>query len=153
MDESRIKSLLQQAYGKLQPPDPDLGRIVEQARRLASRRQRRLGWTGAGIAAVVVVLGAAAWFHWQTGSPQTSLPTAQTPPRPDDSSARAMEISREVSRAGLAAQLLAAADLLAAQPEGKALAAERYKYITQRYQSTDAAVQARRRLQTNANAE
>lgn len=56
------------------------------------------------------------------------------------------QLEQAVMRAGRAAQMLAVADLLAEQPEGRGYARERYKEIVTGYSDTEYAVQAKLRL-------
>jgi anti-sigma factor RsiW len=58
------------------------------------------------------------------------------------------DIEYEIARAALASQLLAAADLLAAQPGGEDYACERYRYIVAAYADSPAALESRSRLQS-----
>jgi uncharacterized protein YbaR (Trm112 family) len=57
------------------------------------------------------------------------------------------EIEIQVHHAGLAAQMLAVADLLAAQPEGEQYAAKRYNYVINSFPQRDECEQAKLRLQ------
>jgi anti-sigma factor RsiW len=57
------------------------------------------------------------------------------------------ELERTVTRAGVATQLLVAADYLGEQPGGAEVALERYRYIINAYPETKAATEARSRLE------
>ena len=54
------------------------------------------------------------------------------------------EIEHQIERSGLAAQMLAAADILAEHPEGLDIAKERYAYVIRKY--PEAAARAKERL-------
>jgi anti-sigma factor RsiW len=63
------------------------------------------------------------------------------------------EVEREIARAGIAVQLLTAANLLAEQPGGAPVACERYRYIASRYPGTEAASRSAARLAALCGAE
>lgn len=69
------------------------------------------------------------------------------PIRPESTAAKMDKIEIEVQRAGLAAQMLAVADMLAAQPGGEQYAEKRYTYIINSYPRRDESKQAKLRLQ------
>lgn len=56
------------------------------------------------------------------------------------------ELELQIARAGIAMQLLTAADILAQQPGGEDYACERYRYVVASYPDTEAAVQSESRL-------
>ena len=101
--------------------------------------QIRSGLVAASI--VLLVTGLLAWrFAGTTTQPTISQSGAQT----------LADIQRGVERAGMSAQLLAAADTLIEQPGGERIAREQYRYITTRYPETDAAQAANKRLRSLA---
>jgi hypothetical protein len=57
------------------------------------------------------------------------------------------DIEIEVQRAGVAAQMLAVADMLAAQPGGQEYAEKRYNYVINSFAGMDESEQAKLRLQ------
>jgi hypothetical protein len=69
------------------------------------------------------------------------------PARPEPPAAKLDEIEIQVHHAGLAAQMLAVADLLAAQPGGEKYAAERYNYVINSFPQRDECEKAKLRLQ------
>ncbi len=69
------------------------------------------------------------------------------PIRPEPMAAEIDEIEIEVQRAGVAAQMLAVADMLAAQPGGQEYAEKRYAYVINSFPGRDESEQAKLRLQ------
>ena len=69
------------------------------------------------------------------------------PIRPESMAAEIDEIEIEVRRAGIAAQMLAVADMLAAQPGGREYAEKRYTYVINSFPQRDESEQAKLRLQ------
>ena len=69
------------------------------------------------------------------------------PIRPEPMAAEIDEIEIEVQRAGIAAQMLAVADMLAAQPGGQEYAEKRYAYVINSFPQRDESKQAKLRLQ------
>jgi hypothetical protein len=65
----------------------------------------------------------------------------------EPTAAKMDKIEIEVQRAGLAAQMLAVADMLAAQPGGERYAEKRYTYIMNSFTGMDESRQAKLRLQ------
>jgi len=103
---------------------------------------RRLGHRRTAlIAAGVALLAAAGLFRYAIHREVPNV--AQSPEVPKLTLA---EIEQQIERAGVAAQLLAAADLLAEQPGGEDFACERYRYVAAAYSDTDAAVECNLRL-------
>ncbi len=88
-------------------------------------------------AAVVIAFGAAALW----------LSQPKIEDRLPDESAQDQAF-QDIIHAGQAAQLLAAADLLAKQPGGLKYAREQYEYITQTYAHMEAAVTAQSKLKS-----
>jgi len=69
------------------------------------------------------------------------------PIRPEPMAAQIDDIEIEVQRAGVAAQMLAVADMLAAQPGGQEYAEKRYIYVINSFPGRDESKQAKLRLQ------
>jgi len=69
------------------------------------------------------------------------------PIKPEPTAAEIDEIEIEVQRAGIAAQMLAVADMLAAQPGGREYAEKRYNYVINSFPQRDESKQAKLRLQ------
>jgi hypothetical protein len=69
------------------------------------------------------------------------------PIRPEPMAAEIDEIEIQVQRAAVAAQMLAVADMLAAQPGSEEYAAKRYKYIISSFAGSNESYQAKSRLQ------
>jgi len=75
-------------------------------------------------------------------------PTEQIHPiKPEPMATKIDEIEIEVQRAGIAAQMLAVADMLAAQPGGREYAEKRYNYVINSFPQRDESKQAKLRLQ------
>lgn len=112
-----------------------------------------LTWRRTAVAAAVALL-IAGGLLWHSAGPasQTAPRIVDAPIGPPPSLTPAAgvltpsEIEEQVNRIGIAAQLLAAADVLAAQRGGEDIACERYRYVLAAYSETDAAVQCRLRL-------
>lgn len=69
------------------------------------------------------------------------------PVRPEPTAFEIDEIEIEVQRAAVAAQMLAVADMLAAQPGGQEYAEKRYTYVINSFPGRDESEQAKLRLQ------
>jgi hypothetical protein len=69
------------------------------------------------------------------------------PVRSQPTSAKIDEIEIEIQRAAVAAQMLAVADMLAAQPGGQEYAEKRYTYVINSFPGRDESKQAKLRLQ------
>ena len=69
------------------------------------------------------------------------------PIKPEPIATRMNEIEIEVRRAGVAAQMLAVADMLASQPGGREYAEKRYTYVINSFPGRDESKQAKLRLQ------
>ena len=69
------------------------------------------------------------------------------PIRPEPMAAQIDEIEIEVQRAAVAAQMLAVADMLAAQPGGREYAKKRYTYVINSFPGRNESEQAKLRLQ------
>jgi predicted anti-sigma-YlaC factor YlaD len=125
--------------------------VAEKRRRVAWLTRRRTA-----LAAAVVALLIAGGLLWHSVGPglQTAprivdapvtLPSTSTSatggPTPSD-------IEEQITRVGIAAQLLAAADVLAAQRGGEDIACERYRYIVAAYPGSGAATESGDRLLT-----
>lgn len=134
------------------------------------RRPLRLAyWLGSGAAAAALLL-----VLWRGQGPETHLPPSQTdtgdsgpavvaatppsdavepgdvsqttgPVRSTGAPLSAAELEAHIQRQGLAAQLVAAADLLENEPEGREWACERYAYVVAQYRETTAALDATER--------
>jgi predicted negative regulator of RcsB-dependent stress response len=57
------------------------------------------------------------------------------------------EVERKINESGSAAELLAATELLAGQPDEQAFVQQQYRYIVERYPQTSSAVKAKAKLQ------
>jgi predicted anti-sigma-YlaC factor YlaD len=57
------------------------------------------------------------------------------------------EIERKITESASAARLLAAAELLAEYPDAKSIVKEQYRYIVETYPETDAAAEAKLKIQ------
>lgn len=134
-----------------------LGRSLELAQELwqeqaaaAELPGRSRDWRRriAVAAAVAIVAGAATWL-WLAARPGTTPPTpgegmVQTSgPAGVPLAANWQETERSISREERAARLAAAADILAAQPGGRELAADSYRYLAKHYSDTHSGKQAR----------
>lgn len=138
----------------------------QQTRR---RSLRLVYWLGSGAAAAALLL-----VLWWGQGPETHLPPSQTdtgnsgpavvaatppsdavepgdvsqttgPVRSTGAPLSAAELEAHIQRQGLAAQLVAAADLLENEPEGREWACERYAYVAAHYRETTAALDATER--------
>lgn len=69
-----------------------------------------------------------------------------TPIRPEPMATEIDEIEIEAQRAAVAAQMLAVADMLAAQPGGREYAEKRYNYVINSFPGKDESKQAKLRL-------
>jgi hypothetical protein len=57
------------------------------------------------------------------------------------------EVERKINESGSAAELLAATELLAGQPDEQAFVQQQYRYIVERYPQTTSAVKAKAKMQ------
>ena len=89
-------------------------------------------WAYATAAAVLAV--AACWVFWHYLN------------RPAPQALTVAEIERRIADEGMAARLLATAELLAAKPYAEELVKSQYNYIVERYPSTEAAATAKTRI-------
>ncbi len=89
-------------------------------------------WAYATAAAVLAV--AACWAFWHYLN------------RPAPQALTVAEIERRITDEGMAARLLATAELLAAKPYAEELVKSQYNYIVERYPSTEAAATAKTRI-------
>jgi anti-sigma factor RsiW len=105
----------------------------------AAWRSRRRVAAVAAVAAAVALLAIVGLYDRTV--PQNPPATVQ----PSESLA-VRELELEIARAGIAMQLLTAADILAEQPGGEEFACERYRYVLATYPDTEAAVQSESRL-------
>jgi hypothetical protein len=71
----------------------------------------------------------------------------QTRTRPKVNELTFAEIERKINESGNAAQLLAATELLAGQPDAQGLIQQQYRYIVERYPQTSSAVKAKAKMQ------
>ena len=99
-----------------------------------NRRSRRPYLRIAALAASIALLASAS-FLWRYMTPSSDPPTS------------ALAIESDIARIGIAAQLLASADLLAEQPGGLAYAREGYRYVATHYSDTEFRDQALTNLQ------
>ena len=74
------------------------------------------------------------------------VPRVDRPAASDGQRPTIVAMQRTVARAGVAMELLGAAEYLAEQPGGEAIAHERYRYIVDAYPETEAAAACRSRL-------
>ncbi len=108
-------------------------RVLDNARAAGGRTYARWPLRIAAMIALVVGLGAALW--WQKGRGRLTV---------DASPADRIEFN--IQRVGEAAQLLAAADVLAGQPGAERLARRAYTRITSFYAGSPPAQEAKKRL-------
>ncbi len=101
----------------------------------APRPSRSRRWLTAVAAMLVLALGLRLWW------PQTEVTITEESLDPTT-------LHLELERAAVAAQLLAAADLLAQQPGGKPYAIKRYQYVMQQFPHQREHDLAQDRLQT-----
>ncbi|MBU0617069.1 MAG: zf-HC2 domain-containing protein [Planctomycetes bacterium] len=101
----------------------------------AWRSRRRV----AAIAAAAVLLATVGLYHRTV---RQDVPAAVQ--RSESPTVRELEL--QIARAGIAMQLVAAADILAEQPGGGEFACERYRYVVATYPDTEAALQCKSRL-------
>ncbi len=101
----------------------------------AWRSRRRV----AAIAAAVALLATAGLYHRTVHqNPPATVQPSESP--------TLRELELQIARAGVAMQLLTAADILAEQPGGEEFACERYRYVVASYPDTEAALQSKSRL-------
>jgi len=102
-------------------------------------RSRRRVAALATVAAAAALLAILVLYH---------RPVPQNPPatvQPFESPT-VRELELRIARAGIAMQLLAAADILAEQPGGEEFACERYRYVLTVYPDTEAGLESESRL-------
>ena len=106
-----------------------------------SPKGRGIRWSRVGLAAAAaLLLAACSIVLWRVRS-------RPGPAGPHAREVRTLaQIERDVSRAGVSAQLFAAAEMLAKEPEAHAIASERFYSIVNEYPDTPAARRARERL-------
>lgn len=106
----------------------------------ASRSRRRV----AAVAAAAALLAIVGLYH---------RTAHQNPPAivQPSGSPIVRELELQITRAGIAMQLLTAADILAEQPGGEEFACERYRYVAATYPDTEAAAQSESRLMSLCN--
>jgi len=129
-DDKKIEEMLR-CYNLPGPPSELKDRIFQP-----QKKRRKLTWPA--IAAGILI-AAGLCLLWHSLSQQTDTKT---------NAARLAQIERSVIRAGQAAQLLAAADLLAKQPGGEEYALEQYLQIIKNYSNTIYAKQAESRIKS-----
>ena len=107
---------------------------------LPVNRLNRWRWNGAMVVAatIFIVLGGMLIWKVVTGPGDPMEPVNIEP--------TAAEIEWAANRSALAAQMLAAADMLEQQPGGENFARNRYVYLVKEYPETEFAEQARQRL-------
>jgi hypothetical protein len=115
-------------------PSPGLRQRVLGGR-TASSKQSAVTWSLRIAAAILVVAGLGVVLRLQNRRGPMALEES-----PLD------RIQSTVARAGEAAQLLAAADVLAQQPGGKTMARETYAHIASLYSGSPPALEAKSRL-------
>lgn len=122
----------------------DAARDLESAGPVVRFSKRR--WI-VKLAGIGVAAGLITWLAlmWHATPPDQPSPVATAT---NSSSLTESEIRLTTARAGMAMQLLVAADLLREYPEGTDLACERYRYVASAYADTEAAEEAEDRLQT-----
>lgn len=98
------------------------------------RTRRLLAWLAPGVAVAAGVL--LAILAWQRPGP------AERRAAPEDAGSA---FEQEIERAGLGAQMLAVADLLAETPGGREVACERYRQIETEFPNSGAALTAAQR--------
>ena len=118
-----------------QDSEAELAEIqLPKSAKLRKRPYLRIAGIAAGF--ILVIIGT---FVWQLRpKPQTKVSEEIT----------IAEIKHAVQRAGEAAQLLTAADLLAREPGGIEYARKQYQYVAESYPDLESGVQAKFRIQT-----
>ena len=106
-------------------------------RRAGFVRRHRLRVVLVAAVVLLAVLGPVLYRAIQRGG---------RPARPPVQEVALADVLREIDDAGVAARMLAGADLIARQPGGEKFAADRYQFIVSAYPRTEAAAIARRRL-------
>lgn len=103
-------------------------------------KPRPKGWpmTRVTVVAAGILLALGLGLIWRLLSSSRPVPVQKT----------VAQVRQTVVRAGQAAQMLAVADLLAEQPQGREYARERYIEITRDYAGTECAKQASLRLKS-----
>ncbi len=137
----RVRDPLDELLATARWPEPSpesLRRLRKRWRSLRKPGPVRIWWPAAAAGVLLVV--ACAVLVWRSQSRRTGIPGDE------QQDMTITEIKRLARCEGMSAQLLAAADLLAAQPGGWHMARERYALITRDYPSTQAATQAAARL-------
>jgi anti-sigma factor RsiW len=107
---------------------------VEPVRTALSHKPRRIRWPkyAAIAASILLVVGS---FLWRALT------------KPTEPELTLAQIECKISESASAARLLAAADLLAKYPGGKAIVNRQYRYIAERYSQTLAGSEAKSRIE------
>ena len=96
-------------------------------------RKIHLSRYAAIAAGILLVVAVSAVWHTRT--------------RPKVNELTFAEVERKINESGSAAELLAATELLAGQPDEQGLIQQQYRYIVQRYPQTSSAVKAKSKMQ------
>ena len=96
-------------------------------------RKIHLSRYAAIAAGILLVVAVSALWHTST--------------RPKVNELTFAEVERKINESGSAAELLAATELLAEQPDEQAFIQQQYRYIVQRYPQTSSAVKAKAKMQ------
>jgi len=129
-NDTIIESVLQR-YRPLGPPPQLKDRIFLRKGKKQSRT-----WLKAAAIILVLLSGGLIWWSLEHTANRT------------DKEPTFAEIEMEVNHAGIAAAMLAVADLLAQQPGGEEYARNRYLYLVETYPQKEVATLARSRLQS-----
>jgi anti-sigma factor RsiW len=103
--------------------------------RIPAIKTRKIPRSRYAAIAASILLVATASVVWHTLS------------RPKASELTFAEIERKINESGSAAQLLAATELLAEQPNEQTFIQQQYRYIVERYPETSSAVKAKSKIQ------
>ncbi len=125
---------------------------VKTERVVHPRRNDWLKLAATAASILLVLAGALIWRAIQgSNKPEKPIVTAEAETQVVEKEITVAEIEKEMFRAGFAAELLAMADFIGAQPGGGEFARERYYYLAATYPDTQGAAQAKLRLQTLDN--
>jgi predicted anti-sigma-YlaC factor YlaD len=102
---------------------------------IPSAKTGKFHWSRYAVIAASILLVATASVMWHTLT------------RPKENELTFAEIERKINESGSAAQLLAATELLAGQPDAQTLIQQQYRYIVERYPQTSSAVKAKSKIQ------
>jgi anti-sigma factor RsiW len=105
--------------------------------RIPVAKTRKIHWLRYAAIAASILLAVSAFIVWRT----------LTKPAKAVKEPSFAEIERKINESGSAAQLLAATELLAGQPDAQAFIQQQYRYIVQRYPQTSSAVKAKSKIQ------